>query len=458
MKDYLFVLAVSVSLVAQSQSKDSIQVVIKEGTNMAIALSPDKKILALDLQGTLWLMPVGGGTAKAITDNLGDCRQPGWSPDGKTLVFQSYRDGGWHLWTIDKDGRNLRQLTFGIYDDREPQWSPDGKRILFSSDRNNNYDVWEFELATEAFRAITLDPKNDYNPSYAPDGKAISFVSERGAKPAIYVRGEDGVENELAAGMTSVAAPSWSPDGKQIIYYTSNAVETRLFQVDVASKKVSDFTDLKEDAFPFRAAWLSPTEILYTADGQIKLKDLVKKKTTSLTWEATVYLHRPPYTRKKYDFDSPSSHPVKGLMGPSVSPEGKRIAFAALGNLWLLNVGNPSPVQLTQNAYVNIQPAWSPDGKQIAFISDRDGSFDLWVRDLSGITDRQLTRTPQNESLPTWSPDGKSIAFFQAEGNSLLGGSVLSQVEVATGETKKLHGPSPLRANLPGHRTASISL
>ncbi len=424
---------------ALAQSSDSIKVAIHEGTNIAVAVSPDKKWLVFDLQGTLFILSSSGGTAKAITDNLGDCRQPSWSPDGNTIVFQSYRDGGWHLWTIDKDERNMRQLTYGIYDDREPQWSPDGKRILFSSDRNNNYDIWEMDLATESFKALTSNPKNEFNPSYAPDGKTISYVSDRGAKPTVYVRSDEGVEKELAVGHATTASPSWSPDGKQIIYYTSNGVEPRLYQVDVATGKIMDFTDPKEDAFPFRATWLSLTEVLYTADGQIKKKDMVKKKTTAIAWEAIVYLHRPSYMRKKYDFDSQTAKPVKGIMAPVVSPDGKKIVFAALGNIWMLNIGNPVPVQITQNAYVNMQPAWSPDSKQIVFISDRKGSFDLWVRDLSSSTDRQLTNTPQNESYPTWAPDGKSIAFFEAEGNSLLGGSTINLVNVAKGDVKKIH-------------------
>ena len=424
---------------AFAQSPDSIKVTIHEGTNMAVAVSPDKKWLALDLQGTLFILSSSGGTAKAITDNLGDSRQPGWSPNGNTIVFQSYRDGGWHLWKIDKDGKNMRQLTFGIYDDREPQWSPDGKRILFSSDRNNNYDIWEMDVATESFKPLTSNPKNEYSPSYSPDGKMISYVSDRGPKPSVYVRSADGVEKEIAVGLITTASPSWSPDGKQIIYYSSNNVETRLYQVEVASGKISDFTDPKEDAFPFRVNWLSQTEVLYTADGQIKKKDLVRKKTAVINWEANVYLHRPNYIRKKYDFDSQTAKPVKGIMGPVVSPDGKKIVFTALGNLWVLNIGNPVPIQVTHNAYVNMHAAWSPDSKQIVFISDRSGSFDLWVRDLSNASDLQLTNTPQNETYPTWSPDGKSIAFFQAEGNSLSSGSSLNLVEVANGDVKKIH-------------------
>jgi Tol biopolymer transport system component len=80
---------------------DSVKIMLTEGTNLAIALSPDKKTIAMDLQGTIFTTPVSGGAAKAITDELGDCRQPVWSADGSKITFQSFWDGNFHIYSVE---------------------------------------------------------------------------------------------------------------------------------------------------------------------------------------------------------------------------------------------------------------------------------------------------------------------------------------------------------------------
>ena len=105
---------------------------------MSVAVSPDGRTLAVDLQGSIWTLPAAGGAATRITDVFNDARQPAWSPDGRTIAFFAYRDGGYDLWAIAPDGTNQRKLTSGAFDDREPAWSHDGiaHRVLVRSRRS----------------------------------------------------------------------------------------------------------------------------------------------------------------------------------------------------------------------------------------------------------------------------------------------------------------------------------
>jgi dipeptidyl aminopeptidase/acylaminoacyl peptidase len=89
----------------------------------------------MNFLGNLWTLPATGGTATRTTSLQQDTAYPDWSPDGKTIAFQSYKSGTFHIWAMNPDGSNVRQLTSGFYDDREQQFSPDGTQIVFSSDR-----------------------------------------------------------------------------------------------------------------------------------------------------------------------------------------------------------------------------------------------------------------------------------------------------------------------------------
>ncbi|MCC9138437.1 amidohydrolase family protein [Pontibacter silvestris] len=419
---------------------DSIRVTLTEGTNMAIDLSPDKKTIVMDLQGTIWAMPVGGGDAKALTDALGDSRQPAWSPDGSRVAFHSYRDGNYHIWTVNKNGTGLEQITTGIYDDREPHWSPDGKSLVFSSDRGGNYDVWQIELASGNLKQLTDNPANDYYPAFAADGKQIAFVSERTEAPGIYALSLEGKEQLLIPSESKLAAPSWHPNNSQVLYNAlSQHGQSRLEAAMLGDGGGQTISDASEDVFPFRVSWISPIEFLYTADGKIKRRKLGKKSTQTVPFKAVVALYRPAYPRKAYTFDNVAPQPVQGIRGASVAPDGKRIVFSALSDLWVLEKGKRKPVALTHDAYVEVDPAWSPDGTKLAYVSDRNGSMDLWIRDLETGDERLLTDLPNDLNFPSWSPDGARIAFYEGDLRNAWGRGTLNAVEVGSGKVVKLH-------------------
>ena len=376
---------------------------------MAIALSPDKRTLILDLQGSLWSLPAAGGTARRIIDEYNDARQPSWAPDGSRIAFQSYRDGTWRIATVAPDGSGMKALTSGSFDDREPNWSPDGKSIAFSSDRSGNYDVWVLDVASGQVRQITKNPANDFFPSWSPDGRELAFVSNRTPSPGVYATTLEGQERLIAPADGQVGAPSWAPSGRQVVF---SVVPGNGFTSSGTPRLMLDGRELAtgEDYFPFRAQWLSADEFLYPADGRIKHRSLAGGVKPAIDFAATLTVAPPAYTKKRRPFDAGEPQPAKGLVHPVVAPDGKQLAFAALGDLWLMPIGG-TPKRVTDDAFVDTDPAWSPDGTKLAFSSDRAGGMDIWVRDLKSGSDRRLTTLPGADMAATWSPDGRSIAF-----------------------------------------------
>lgn len=424
-----------VAVVAFTQSPTRQEIKLTQGTNIAVALSPDGKTIVFDLQGTLWKMPASGGKATAITDEFNDARQPAWSPDGKQIVFQSYRDGNFHLWTVAPDGKQLTQLTSGTFDDREPHWSPDGRKIVFASDRGGNYDIWTIELASKKLEQLTRDPANDYNPAWSPDGKRIAFVSERNAGRGVWLWQTDTKqETLLSKSNATIAAPSWSANSTTIVYQASDRTRgtTELWAKAVPSEQEPRLLSTAgEDVFPFRAAWLSDSEFLYTADGQIKRASLSNAQRSALAFEATFKLNRPAYARKKRDFDATAPRVARGIVAPVVSPDGQRIAFTALGDLWIAERGK-KPTRLTNDVFVQAYPKWSADGSKLIYVSDQKGQMDIWVRDLTTGEARVLLSPPGGAAIPTLSSDGKRVAFFS---NQALG-ATLQVHDLESGKTK----------------------
>ena len=172
-----------------------------------------------------------------------------------------------------------------------------------------------------------------------------------------------------------------------------------------------------EVVFPFRPSWISANEFFYTADGKIKRRTLsgaVKVVPFTASLDVTP---ANTYVRKKRDFNDQTPRPVLGLERPILSPDGKQIAFVALGDLWLVPVTGGKPQNLTHDAAYDVDPTWSPDGRLLAWSSDRGGGLlQIWIRDMQTGQMRQLTHIPTQPTSLQFSPDGKRIAFVNVDG------------------------------------------
>ena len=415
----LALLGVLALLSQSAPATKPVSINLREGTNMAAALSPDGRTLMIDLQGSLWTLPASGGPAKRVTDEYLDARQPAWAPDNRRVAFQGYADGVWHIYVMNADGSELRAVTSGPFDDREPSWSRDGTHIAFSSDRSGNYDVWDLDVASGAVRQLTKNAGNDYAPAYSPINSTIAFVTERDDRRGVWsIDAVSGAESALAAATGAVSAPSWSPDGAKVSY---NVIANNRSNLVLDGREITR----DEDVFPFRAQWISATEVLYTADGKIKTRGIAGGDAVPIEFTASVSFTRTPYKAAVRDFDSRSPRAVQGIVAPAISPDGTEVAFIALGDLWLMPIGGAAR-KLTDDRFVEIDPTWSPDGRSIAYSSDRDGAMDLWVRDVAAGTDRKAA---SGATKASWAPRGTEIAYLNRDGALAI-----------TGRAEPVHG------------------
>jgi Tol biopolymer transport system component len=413
-----------------------INVTVSEGTSMAVAVSPDGSTLAIDMQGSIWTLPASGGTAKRITGLFDDARQPVWSPDGKWIAYFAYLDGSYDLWAIAPDGTNEHKLTWGPYDDREPAYSHDGTKIAFASDRGNplgsSYNIWVLDLPTGSLMPITNDPSENHMPTWSPDDKEIAFSSTRDGGNSVWaVNFATGQERKISTATSTVTAPSWSSGGK-IVYHTNAEGGSRL-EVDGKS-----FTG-DENAFAFRVSWSSPYDFYYVSDGKIRKRSLEGGVARTVDFKATMQVTRAAgsYTRRKRDFDSVAPRQALGIVRPVISPDGTKVAFAAVGDIYVMNVGG-RPENITKDKYLDTDPAWSPDGSQLVYSSDKGGSLlQLWIHDMKTGQDRQLTHMSTQPQGASWSPDGKRIAVFDVD--AMWRAASVSVVDVATGKVTKIH-------------------
>lgn len=406
-------------------------VTVHEGTSMSVAASRDGARLAIDLQGSIWVLPTTGGTATRITDAYHDARQPSWSADGRLIAFQGYDEDGFDLWVVGSDGTGMRRVTWGPYDDREPTFSPDGRRIAFSSDRSGNTDIWVLDVGTGALRQVTRDAGDDFMPTFSPTGEEIAFVGTRDGTLGVYaISLATGAERRIAAGPGRVDAPSWGPGGR-LVHHASTASTSQL---------IGDGTTLTgdENAFAFRAGWLSADEMVYVADGRIRRRSISGGAATPIEFSATLTVAPATYAKRRRDVDSRTPRQALGVVAPVISPDGRQVAFTALGDLYVMPVGG-TPRNVTHDEALDAEPAWSPDGRYVAWSSDRAGDalLDLWILDTQTGAMRRLTSEPTSAMGPAWSPDGTRLAFLDVDG--IWRAASVAMVDVASGRVTKLH-------------------
>jgi len=397
---------------------------VTSGTDFAVAVSPDGSHLAMDMLGVLWVCSSSGGTARRLTSDLYDIAQPDWSPDNSTLIFQSYRDGAFNLWTIRPDGSRVQQLTQGPFDHREPRYSPDGTKVAFSSDVGGSYGIHILDLKTGLSQALVDSPLEEYEPAWSPDGRRIAFVTADTRIDIVDVGSGTRITYVSVPSGQVIHQPSWMPNGSDIAYHLFHDGKNDL----MAGTKplVQD-----EEVFPFRASFTKDWRYFYTSGGVIRTRRAGSNAVGTVGFTAALRAVTPKYQKGQRNFDGKGSFPVVGIGSPVLSPDGTSIAFRALNDIYTMDIGG-KPTPLFNDRWWKCDPDWSPDGRRLAFVTDRTGTLNIWIRDLATGRDAQLTHLSDSAALSArWSPDASEIAFLDQDG-------ALWVVDAATGDLQKI--------------------
>lgn len=251
------------------------QVILSEGTNLSVDVSPTTGKLAIDLLGSIWVLPAQGGTAQAVSDNLHPARRPQWSPDGERLLYQTTSAFGSGIWLLDLARDETARLGDGRYYDQHPGWHPDGERVVFSSARRDaGFDIWELDLASGLSRRLTRAPGDETEPAWSPDGRSLAWIGQRDGQWRLVLRRGGEPPTDLVVSHTALAAPSWRPDGTLLTFLRREGGEYRLDMVILSDPPVVRPLAAGQDFFLTPASWLDRQRLYYTADGIIRARSI----------------------------------------------------------------------------------------------------------------------------------------------------------------------------------------
>lgn len=319
-----------------------------------------------DERGVSVIHANGTGLAR-LTDGEGPEQSPVWSPDGTRILFTRHV-GNTDIYTVRGDGRDLVRLTELPSREFSPSWSPDGSQVLFAS--TSGYATELFVVSAEGGEALPVTDSAAHKPdsAWSPDGSRITFTMLDGYNQGdifvVAAPGGTGAGSGSPTNLTQDPAHdccvAWAPDSERILFLSSrNGSGTGL--------------------------WLG-------GDGQAAQS-------------------RDVFIRAREDGDLTAAHEVVRPV-TTVVPEQPK-------DIYVINANGSGLARLTDGAGREKQASWSPDGRRIAFISDRDGNDEVYVMtDAGGSAPTRLTDSPEDDSYPTWSPDGRCLAFVSRRGDS----------------------------------------
>jgi len=373
--------------------------------------------IVFEYAGGIWLVARSGGEARRLVAGQGYCSSPHFSPDGQTIAFTASYDGNTDVYLVSAAGGEPRRLTYDPGVDTALGFTADGKKILLSSTRQTFRDLAQLYTVPVAGGEVERLPLPSGNAgSYSPDGTHLAYSPFSQWQPAWkrYRGGQaariwiadlaDSRIDVLPHEVSNDKNPLWV--GDRIYFLSDRQGPVSLFAYDLDTHAVRDLID-NSRGFDISSAAAGPGGIVYSQFGGLSIYDF-----------ATATTHPVPVTiGAEFSELRPHFAPVdpKQIQQATLSPSGKRVLIETRGEILTVPVEKGDARNLTNSPGVaDRDPAWSPDGKSVAWFSDASGEYVLKIRSPDGlgpVRDIDLGQPPSFFYSPRWSPDSRKIVY-----------------------------------------------
>lgn len=368
--------------------------------------------------GDLWKVPKAGGVAERLTSGVGTESGPKFSPDGNWIAFTGEYDGNIDVYVIPAMGGEPRRITYHPGADNLFGWTPDGRSVLFLSTRGTGMPVpkmYTMPVTGEGLPTELPFPISGGQASFSPDGSHLAYMPlapafaqwkfYRGGRTTKIWIGDmsDSSVVEIPRQNSNDFTPVWMGDK---IYFLSdrNGKNVTLYSYDTKTKKVTEAVN--NTGLDLKNASAGPDGIVYEQFGSINFYDAGSGKTSKINITLNGDL---PQVRERYE------RVAQRVANVALSPTGARAVFEARGEILSVPVEKGNARNLTNTPGVaERDPAWSPDGKWIAYFSDESGEYALHLRDQTGMGDVKKISLGNPSSYfysPKFSPDSKKVLF-----------------------------------------------
>ena len=419
-----------------------------EGTWVSLDISPDGKEIVFELLGDLYRMDIHGGATQCIACGLPFDSQPAYSPDETRIAFVSDRSGNENLWMAKPDGSDPIQIS-GLDDNSvfiSPAWAADGRSIFISRFKPdlNAFEIWRYPMDGSPVMQITHakssadtskeDRSNALGAVASPDGRYLYFEEKIGPGfandltfPLWHIARlnlSTGEEETIVNAQGSAFRPVLSPDGKSLVYATRFEGKTGLRIRDLNHGRDRPLLypiqhDNQEglssrDLLPRYAFTPDGQSLLLNYGGKIHRLSLSTAKVETVPFLVHVALDVGPSLRHPLPVET---GPVRArlIQTPRQSPDGSRLAFSALGHIYVMDIAQKTVRRLTAGDAPEFQPSWSPDDRSIVYITWTARGGYIWRAASDGSSQPvRLTADSAYYTHPVFTPDSTAIIALES--------------------------------------------